>query len=237
MKNSTFILSSISLCFLGLGVPQIVAAQNTETDTLRNTPVTLNVEEATLYSALKTLFAQAKADFTITASLKTFPVTVHLNQPFRIALESVLRATGQPITYTVENGVYYIEELKSSTLDDPPVFEEEPLPPKRKPLMYKFHVRNGSGLEIAAMLGIKFVPWTVSFFPPYIGSNPFAPVNVSGGGAGFGGGQGNNNAGTGGGAAGFANGASGVLALPGLGLGFFGNGSDPGSGGSGKGGG
>ncbi len=236
MKNSLFVLSSVSLCILGMAAPQTVHAQNSDNELIRNTPVTLNTENAPLYSALKSVFDQAKADFTITASLKNLPITAHLNQPFRIALESVLKATGQPLTYTINDGVYHI---MVAALDQGPIASEPPeettLPPKRKPVMREFRVRNGSGLEIAAMLGATFVPWTVSLYPPYIGSNPFAPVRVGGGGFG-GGGQGNNNSsGLGGGASGFTNGFTGSYILPGLGAGFFGNALNQGSNGSGNG--
>ncbi len=243
MKNFAFTLSIAGLSVFGLNAPQAAVAQNPENAEIRGTPISLNTEGATLYSALKSLFQQAKADFTIVDSLKTIPVTVHLNQPFRIALENLLKATGQPITYTVDNGVYHViisEPSNGSVIVEPQ--DDTPLPPKPKPVMRTFHVRNGSGLEIAALLGATFVPWTVSLYPPYIGSNPFAPVRVGGGGGFGGGGMGNNNGGgMGGGAASLTNGFSGGYALPGLGAGFFGStpnqGGNPGNGnGTGNGG-
>ncbi len=237
MKNSPFILSLVGLSLMSLSTPRSVHAQSTESAEIRSTPIKLNTEGATLYSALKTLFGQAKADFTITNSLKTLHVTVQINQPFRIALGSVLKATGQPIDYTVENGVYHIARANSNAPDiiaESPV-EEMLLPPTPRVQMRVLRVRNGSGLEIAALLGANFVPWIASFYPPYVQTNPFAQTMF--GGAGFGGGglgnggfggMGNN---SGGGAAmGLANGFSGIYALPGLGLGLFGGSLDQGSG-------
>lgn len=221
MKKSVLILSMIGLSVIGLSASRIVSAQNTDSAEIRITPVKLNAEGATLYSVLKTLFGQVKADFTIVDSLKTIPVTVRINQPFRIALSSVLKAAGQQITYEFADGIYHIAEANDDEavrVDISPV-EETLLPPKPKPQMRVLKVRNGSGLEVAALLGAKFIPWISSFYPPYVGSNPFAPVLT--GSAGF---SGFGNNGGGGAAMGLSSGYNGMYALPGLGLGFLGNG-------------
>jgi hypothetical protein len=76
---------------------------------LPTTPVTLNVESADLYYTLKLLFSQIHADFTLDTSLRGTPVTVKLTKvPFDIALNAVLKASGQPLTYSFENGIFSI---------------------------------------------------------------------------------------------------------------------------------
>lgn len=241
MKRLLWILGVVGCGVLTAGMPSQARAQDAGSEATRNAPITLDTESATLYSALKTLFKQANADFTIVDSLKSIPVTVHIRQPFRIALETVLKSTGEPITFTVENGVYQIEPRR----DEPPLSLGEdpqtaaPVVP-RPPIMRALKARNGSGLELVAMLGGSFVPWTTGFFPPYVGANPFAGNPLMGG---FGGGNagmngmggmngngGNNAQGFGGAASGLGGNFTGFYALPGLGLGFFG--SNPNAGGS-----
>jgi hypothetical protein len=219
----------LSLC---ISAPHIARAQDAANEITQNTVIKLDTEGASLYSVLKTLFRQANADFTIVESLKTIPVTVHIRQPFRIALSTVLKSTGEPITYRMENGVYQIEPIRDepplSLGDDPQA--TEPLPPS-KPVMRVLRARNISNLDIVTMLGGTFIPWTAGFVPPYIGFNPFTGggmVGLGGGGmngmGGMGGGFGGpNGAGGGGAAAGLGGNLTGFYALPGLGLGFFGN--------------
>jgi hypothetical protein len=110
-------LAALSLTALGsLMLPLGVLAQDNTTDqtgapgaVLPKTPVTLNVESADLYYTLKLLFSQIKADFTLDTSLRGTPVTVKLTKvPFDIALNAVLKASGQPLTFSFENGIFSI---------------------------------------------------------------------------------------------------------------------------------
>jgi hypothetical protein len=110
-------LAALSLTALGsLALPLGALAQDATTDqtgaggaTLPKTPVTLNVESADLYYTLKLLFSQIKADFTLDTSLRGTPVTVKLTKvPFDIALNAVLKASGQPLTFSFENGIFSI---------------------------------------------------------------------------------------------------------------------------------
>src|SRR5579883_2494657 len=93
-------MAALSLTALGLvAVPAGAAYAQGEAGQdasggISNKPVTINVEGADLYYVLKLLFQQIHANFTLDNSLRGTPVTVQLtNQPFRIALEAVLRAS------------------------------------------------------------------------------------------------------------------------------------------------
>jgi hypothetical protein len=117
VRFSTLSLAALSLTALGsVALPLGVLAQDNTTDqtgasgaVLPKTPVTLNVESADLYYTLKLLFSQIKADFTLDTSLRGTPVTVKLTKvPFDIALNAVLKASGQPLTFSFENGIFSI---------------------------------------------------------------------------------------------------------------------------------
>src|SRR5438270_13524878 len=105
-------LAALSLTALGLiAVPQGAYAQddkgqNTDTTAtdLQNKPIDLDVESANLYYALNLLFQHIKANFQLDPSLKQLEVTAHFHQvPFRVALETLLKSSGQPLTYRCEN--------------------------------------------------------------------------------------------------------------------------------------
>ena len=86
---------------------------------LSNRPIRLNLENTDLYTAIKLLFSQAKAQYTLDPNLRGIYITAQINQPFRIALETLLRASNQPLTYSVENGVYSIVPKKEDVVETP----------------------------------------------------------------------------------------------------------------------
>ena len=195
MKNSAWVLGFAGLVIMGEGVPNAAFAQTSEIATVRTTPITLNTEGTTLYAALKLMFGQAKADFTIVDSLKTLPVTVHLNQPFGVALDSVLKAAGAPITYSVEHGIYRIipapdeQEVMPVVEREPP---QEPVMPKIfKPYVKVLKMRNLNGVDVGALLGAKPILWISAFDPKYWGYPPsIGNPNMGSFGGGFGGNSG-----------------------------------------------
>ncbi len=114
VRNGKLGLAALSLTVLGLAaLPLGAHAQGdqggTDTSAEATGPkIKLDLENADLYTALKLLFAQTKSQYTLDPSLRNIFVTVHISQPFRNALETLLRASGQPLTYKVENEVYSI---------------------------------------------------------------------------------------------------------------------------------
>ena len=123
--NARHILADLACVSLVAGAvilsPTIARAQDTPgTDPASgseasNQSIKLNLENADLYSALKLLFAQIKANYTLDPSLRQLSVTVSLtNIPFRIALDTLLKSVNSPVplTYKVENGIYSVLEKK-----------------------------------------------------------------------------------------------------------------------------
>lgn len=151
------------LC-VSLGAPQFARAQDAKS-VAPNVTVKLDAENASLYSVLRTLFNQANVDFTVAESLKSIPVTVRLRQPFRVALETVLKTAGQPLAYDAANGIYHIVPAteKPSTLDDEAFVPEEPLMPKIfKPYFVTRRMRNLNGVDMVYMLGGVVLHWFFS---------------------------------------------------------------------------
>ena len=123
-RYGTIGLACLSLTALGLlAAPLRAHAQDAQSpgndpnsnSDASNQSIKLDLENTDLYSALKLLFAQIKANYTLDPGLRQLPVTAHLtNIPFRIALDTLLRSVNSPVplTYKVESGVYSILEKK-----------------------------------------------------------------------------------------------------------------------------
>ena len=210
-------LAGVSLAALGfLGMPSAARAQDTPgTDPASgneasNQPIKLDLENADLYSALKLLFAQVKANYIIDPTLRQLSVSVHLsNIPFRTALDLILRNASSPVplTYKVEGGVYSILEKKAPDQsgelgpDTPPEATQSNLLKYRKFFGTTGELHYNS-FYIARLLKAQLIPSIIQ-------------EQQQQGGGGFGGG------GLGGGLGGFGGGASGGL---GGGSGGFGGG-------------
>jgi hypothetical protein len=219
-------VSLTALGFLALPVGARAQDQDTGTDvnapagvTLPKTPVTLNVESADLYYTLKLLFQQIKADFTLDTSLRGTPVTVKLTKvPFDIALSSVLKASGQPLTYSYENGIFsIIPQAQETGLTTVTPSNETPTTPETKPVIDKIFLSVVSFADVARALGFPIITTLVDFGGGSGGLGGGFGGGFGGGGlGGFGGGMG----GFGGGMGGFGGGLGGF----GGGLGGFGGG-------------
>jgi len=94
---------------------------------------------------LKALFRQIQADFTLDSSFRGPLVTVHLHEtPFRVALETMLQASGLPLTYRYEHGIYSI--IPRIEILTGPLFPARPRLPSRYAKMAE--VRAYSGIII-----------------------------------------------------------------------------------------
>ena len=105
----SLLFGSLFALSLGLSVP--ARAQDREAvppQFSMDQRVVLDFKEVDLYDALKTLFKQVKIDFTLDNSLKGTLITAKINQPFKVALESLIKASGLPITYSYEDSVMRI---------------------------------------------------------------------------------------------------------------------------------
>src|SRR3989442_207990 len=122
IKNSARLALAIGVMAAGIaGTPVLCHAQNEPAGgKLIDKRVTLNLEDADLRYALKLLFNSVGANFTLDAFAQG-TVTVALRDvPFKTALESLLRSTStqNPLTYRVEDGVYYITVKKDEPITE-----------------------------------------------------------------------------------------------------------------------
>ncbi len=227
-RNGTFGAACIALAGIGLmTLPSMAHAQDTQApgsdpnsnSDASNQPIKLDLENADLYSALKLLFAQIKANYALDPSLRQLAVTVHLtNIPFRIALDTLLRSVASPVplTYKVENGIYTVLEKKEST--DAPVDTNgtDTTQATSNKLQYKkFYGTTGelkyNSAYIAKLLNAKLIPSIVAEQQQGGGAGGFGGGGLggglgSGGSSGFGGGGG----GLGGGGGSFGGGGGGL---------------------------
>src|SRR5437660_2938997 len=109
MLKRTIAVSAICVLSLASLVSSTarVSAQGADVNSKK---VTLNLENADLRYALKLLFTSAGVNYALDQSVQGTCTVALTDVPFRTALESVLRSTQslQPLTYRVEDGVYYI---------------------------------------------------------------------------------------------------------------------------------
>lgn len=224
-------LAALALTALGLvAIPRGAQAQEDAGNTgggpeLSNRPIKLNLENTDLYTAIKLLFSQAKAQYTLDPNLRGILITAQINQPFRIALETLLRASNQPLTYSVENGVYSIVPKKE---DVPDTTQPDQNQQDQNQNNYRLLKIRGSSLtfnanDIVTHLGGRIIPAIAN-------TGGFGGGGMGGGLGGFGSGGGG---GLGGGGGGFGGGGGGL----GGGGGGFGGGGGGGFGGGGGGGG
>ena len=193
MRNYTLalrLLTAFLAVTLILGMPIIARAQDSTSSgsqDMNNKPVTLNLNNADIRSALKLLFDTVGVNFTLDSSVRGY-VTVSLNNvPFRAALDSILRSSSMiPLTYRVENGVYNISpkeqdntqtvDNSTSPTDNTTTQTDETKKPSR---IVKIGVNFADASDIAYVLGGYTIP------------TRYSNMSMMGGyGSGFGGGYG-----------------------------------------------
>ncbi|MCX6381991.1 MAG: hypothetical protein NT023_21365, partial [Armatimonadetes bacterium] len=165
------------LGFATTATPVLAQDAGDAQETLNNKPVNLDLEGVDLYQALTLLFKQAKAQYSLDNNLRGTLVTVHIKQPFKNALEAVLKASGLPITYQFTDGVYNVVPIKEDIIDpatDPKTDE----PTTAKPRLSRIFATTLNGVNIASYLGGKFL----SFTSAYSGFMGFNPLGGGGGG-------------------------------------------------------
>ena len=93
----------------GTARPKPDGAAETLPTAVASTLVTVDANKSDLYSVLKLVFAQVKANYSLGPNLRNIPVTIHIRKlPFSTALDMLLKETGKPLTYRVENGIWSI---------------------------------------------------------------------------------------------------------------------------------
>ena len=187
-----------------LGLPRGVRAQGSPASgsaEVEKQMVALDFEDSDTYAAFTLLFRQVKVNYTLDKSLKGSTLTAHIKLPFRQAVDTLIRASGLPVTLLIENSVYSIVPQKP---EDPPTapeptgeLEEEPAPTKAQ-VLARIPIRNLNSIDFAAMFGGRIALYPASL--AWHGVNPFAPGMF-----------GNNNNGNSGGSTGAAYGSGTTL--------------------------
>ena len=206
-RQGTLCLAAAALAALGLtAVPQSAVAQKTKGDTdtssteLMNKPIDLDVESANLYSALNMLFQHTKANFTLDPSLKQLKVTAHFHQVlFRIALETLLKASGQPLTYRFENDIYSVVPKVEKAEDLGgilPKDDDRGISKHHPPVKFRGDQLIGNAIDLVSFLGGKVLN---ADRPASLGVGGRGGFGQSGFGNSAGNGQNGNGTGTGGG--------------------------------------
>ena len=89
--------------------------------------ITIELNNADIRSALQILFKSEGLNFSLDENVKG-TVNVSLRDvPFKVALESILRSTdsSNPLTYTIEDGVYFVRPKVEESKQLEPVKESK----------------------------------------------------------------------------------------------------------------
>ncbi|MGC4045149.1 MAG: hypothetical protein QM758_15265 [Armatimonas sp.] len=211
MKQNITLAAMLSLAVL-VGAPLAARAQDAPP------PVTIDLRDAPIRSALEQIFNSANLQYTIDPQVSGFVTLKIRDQPFENALKLIMRTATIPLTYTKENNVYIVKPRPmtpppTSGLEAPPDVEEpQRRPPDIIPLTYI------DPMDLQQLIG------------PFLFLRPFSRAGQSGmggmGGGGMGGGMGGfgGMGGMGGGMGGMGGGMGGFGGMGGMGGGMGGMG-------------
>ena len=214
MRNFLPLAAALSMAGI-LSAPMTARAQDAPP------PVTIDLKDAPIRSALEQIFNAANVQYFMDNQVQGFVTLKIRDQPFENALKLIMRSSSVPLTYTKEGGVYLVKPRPqtpppTSDLNAPEVVDETPTsrPPDIITLSYI------DALDLDQLLG------------PFLYLRPFQRQMQSGGG-GMGGGMG----GMGGGMGGMGGGMGGMGGgMGGMGGGMGGMGGGMGGMGGGMGG-
>ncbi len=201
--------------------------------------ITVDYRDADIRTALKQLFDTAGVDYSLDPAVQGYITLKLTDQPFNIALRSILRSSQTPLTYSVENRIYTV---RPRPITDPSAVTAPPPPtnPNENAREYlKFEqipLQYADPLDLASVLGIQILPTNQRGGQQGGGGGFGGGGGGFGGGGGLGGGGGFGGGGFGGGG-GLGGGGFGGGGLGGGGGGFGGGGFGGGGGGFGGGGG
>ena len=82
-------------------------------------PITLDLRDAPIRTALTQLFDSAKAQYNLDNEINGFVTLKIVDQPFENALKLIIRTANPPLTYTIESGVYIVKPRTILAATDP----------------------------------------------------------------------------------------------------------------------
>ena len=196
-------------------------------------PITLDLRDAEIKTALTQLFDSAKAQYTIDNTVGGYVTLKIADQPFENALKLILRSSETPLTYTIESGVYIIKPriLLAAGSDAgalPPDLGGTAAASTTYQPLEVIQLNYIDAFDLQGLLGVQILPRETR------GANGGGGGGFGGGGLGGGGGFGGGGLG-GGGFGGGGLGGGGFGGGGGLGGGGFGGGGLGGGGGFGGG--
>jgi len=127
LKTITSVVTSTVIAGAVLGTVVADAAHAQSTTTIRRSAkpkgfaskrvnpatkrVTMELQNASSRKAISQLFQQTGIDYSLDAGV-TGNVSLKVrNQPFNVALRTLINSSSQPLTYFVENGTYFIKPM------------------------------------------------------------------------------------------------------------------------------
>jgi hypothetical protein len=170
-----FCLLSGSLLALSLDLTVPACAQQPDPPKLElDTFVHLDVERQPLYDVLKDMLKQANVkDFVLDPFLRKTLITAKMYQPFGRALESVFRASGLPLTYVYEAGVFRVVPKKGETI-------KEPTAPSSQEFLSKQITLDVTNLPLSAVLKMLSRQSNVTFTVENTDADQFVTLSVKG---------------------------------------------------------
>lgn len=164
--RNIIVISAVLGLALGLGMhaqaQDSVNPPNHPTKSAVN--VTLDVKDAPIRDVLTELFREVKVDYSIDPGVSGF-VTLHLtDQPLDSALRLVLRASGEPLNYSHDGGIYIVKPRQIASIAPvAPAFASAGAtqPDVREEHFAVINLVYIDPADLAQLLGIRLVPFNV----------------------------------------------------------------------------
>ncbi|HVK05810.1 MAG TPA: hypothetical protein VM490_20230, partial [Armatimonadaceae bacterium] len=131
-------------------------------------PVTLDLRDAPIRSALEQLFNSAKVDFSMDNNVQGFVTLKVTEVPFETALKLIMRSATIPLTYTRENNIYIVRPRAvtgagtgapgSPGFDAPPVLPDAGAGSRQGVYPDQINLTYADPADLAGLFGITIMP-------------------------------------------------------------------------------
>jgi hypothetical protein len=102
---------------LAVGFAPVVSRAQAPAGTQQLPPVTLDLRDAPVREALEQLFKNAKVQYVIDPAVQGYISSLNIkDQPFRNALNLIVRTASPPLSYSVENAIYIVRPRRTDVL-------------------------------------------------------------------------------------------------------------------------
>jgi hypothetical protein len=131
-------------------------------------PVTLDLRDAPIRSALEQLFNSAKVDFSMDNNVQGFVTLKVTEVPFETALKLIMRSATIPLTYTRENNIYIVRPRAVTGagtgaggpggFDAPPVLPDAGSGSRQGVYPDQINLTYADPADLAGLFGITIMP-------------------------------------------------------------------------------